>query len=293
MELVDDARDTYDVEVKDGAGKPVYHGTFSPKVVDREYLDKFPGWAKVEVTTGWIAAKVDGQQAVDARIATDPERFWDYYQGKVLPKVYDHVMKVTGNRPTTDKQPFFRDLDIEVWMSEPDYRIGVDEEQISSLEALHEDLYFVTLDFFSAMGRTLTRQRIGAPGKILPIIHPTRAGKPGQARILYAANAATGPRLELTFKETGVEKPATVTRPFTKIDTTVPQAIRAVVSADRVSEIELQVDAANDREAAGPWTRSTTSPACRQPGCTARTCRSTTSIASASPSACATRARAA
>jgi len=250
LELVDEARDTYGIEVKDAAGKVMYRGAFSPKVVDREYLDKFPGWAKVEVTTGWIAATIDGQQAVDARIATDPERFWDYYQSKVLPRIYDHVMRVTGNRPTTDKQPFFRDLDIEVWMSEPDYRIGIDEEQISSLEALHEDLYFVTLDFFAAMGRTISRQRIGAPGKILPTIHPARAGKPAQARILYAANAATGARLEITFKEQGVEKPATVTRPFTRIDTTAPQAVRAVVSADRVREIELQVEAASDREAA-------------------------------------------
>jgi len=249
LELVDEARDTYGIEVKDAAGKVMYRDAFSPTVVDREYLDKFPGWAKVEVTTGWIAATIDGQQAVHARIATDPERFWDYYQAKVLPRIYDHVMRVTGNRPTTDKQPFFRDLDIEVWMSEPDYRIGIDEEQISSLEALHEDLYFVTLDFFAAMGRTISRQRIGAPGKILPIIHPTRAGKPGQARILYAANAATGARLEITFKEQGVEKPATVTRPFTRIDTTAPQAVRAVVSADRVREIELQVEAASDREA--------------------------------------------
>src|SRR5205085_2146455 len=83
-------------------------------------------------TTGWISATVDGQSAVDARIETDPERFWDIYQGKTLPKIYDNVMKITGNRPTADKQPFHRDLDIEVWMSEPDFRIGVDEEQASA-----------------------------------------------------------------------------------------------------------------------------------------------------------------
>ena len=35
-------------------------GTFSPKFVEREYLDKFPGWSRVEVTTGWLTARVDG-----------------------------------------------------------------------------------------------------------------------------------------------------------------------------------------------------------------------------------------
>ena len=89
-------------------------------------------------------------------IATDPERFWDVYQQKELPKVYDYVMRTTGNRPTADKQPYHRDFDIEVWMSEPDFKIGVDQELVSSLESLHEDLYFDTLDFFVAMGRSLS-----------------------------------------------------------------------------------------------------------------------------------------
>jgi hypothetical protein len=121
--------------------------------------------------------------AVDARIKTDPERFWDHYQSGVLPKIYDHVMKVTENRPLPDKQPFHRDLDVEVWMSEPDYRLGIDEELISSLESLHEDLYFVTLDFFDALGRTTTRRRLAAPGKIFPIVHPDRPGQAGRVHV--------------------------------------------------------------------------------------------------------------
>ena len=46
--------------------------------VEREYLDKFPGWSRVVVTTGWLSASVDGASVVDERIATDPERFWDH-----------------------------------------------------------------------------------------------------------------------------------------------------------------------------------------------------------------------
>ena len=187
MELVDDPKDIYTVEATDAAGKVVYRAAFSPKTVEREYLDKFPGWSRVDRHDG-LAVGVGRrrQSAVDQRIATDPERFWDYYQSKVLPRIYDYVMKVTDNRPLPDKQPFHRDLDIEVWMSEPDFRIGVDEELMSSLEALHEDLYFVTLDFFDALGRTTTRRRLAAPGKIFPIIHPDRPGKPGEVKVHYA-----------------------------------------------------------------------------------------------------------
>ncbi len=249
LELVDNPKEIYSLQATDAAGKSIFQASFSPKIVEREYLEKFPGWSRVEVTTGWLRASVDGQTVTDARIETDPERFWDHYQQVVLPKIYDNVMKVTDNRPMPDKQPFHRDLDIEAWLSEPDFRIGVDEEQISSIESLHEDLYFVTLDFFDALGRTTTRRRLAAPGKIFPIMHPSREGKPGEVRIHYAGNASATARLEFTYREKGVEKPVRVTRQLTKIDTTAPAALRAVVRADRVSEIELRVDAKDDREA--------------------------------------------
>jgi hypothetical protein len=250
LELVDEATDIYTVEALDAAGTVVQRATFSPKFVEREYLDKFPGWSRVEVTTGWLFASVDGATVSDVRIATDPERFWDVYQSKMLPRIYDHVMKVTDNRPTPAKQPFHRDLDIEIRMSEPNFRIGVDEEQISSTESLHEDLYFVTLDFFNALGRTTVKQRLAAPGKIFPIVHPERRGQAGTVRVLYAGNAATESRLEVSYREEGVERPGRIARELSKVDATPPTVLRAVVRGDGVSEVELHVDAKNDREAA-------------------------------------------
>jgi hypothetical protein len=250
LELADEAKDIYSLEAYDGSGKVLYRGAFSPKFVEREYLDKFPGWSRVQVTTGWITASVDGVTAADERIATDPERFWDYYQSKVLARIYDHVMKTTDNKPLPDKQPFHRDLNMEVWMSEPDFRIGIDEELISSLEALHEDLYFVTLDFFDALGRTTVKRRLSSPGMIYPIIHPDRSGQAGQARILYAGNASPKARLEVSYKEKGIEKPVRVARELARIDASAPVVGRIVVRPDKVRELELQVEAKDDREAA-------------------------------------------
>ena len=249
VELVADPTEIYTVEAVDAAGRIIYRAAFSPKTVEREYLDKFPGWSRVVVTTGWLSASVDGASVVDRRIATDPERFWDHYQSVVLPRIYDNVMKVTENRPLPDKQPFHRDLDIDVWMSEPDFRTGVDEELVSSLEALHEDLYFVTLDFFDALGRTTTRRRLAGPGKIFPIIHPDRPGQPGEVKVHYAGNASTKPKLEIAYKEKNVERPTRISRDLTRIDTTAAAVNRAVARADRVAELDLDVEAKDDREA--------------------------------------------
>lgn len=249
LELVDSPSDIYTVEALDGGGKVISRQTFSPTFVEREYLEKFPGWSRVHVTTGWLRAQVNGKVVADTRIQTDPERFWDHYQTVVLPKIYDHVMKITDGKPMPDKQPFHRDLDVEVWMSEPDFRIGVDEEQVSSLESLHEDLYFVTLDFFDALGRTTTKRRLAGPGKIFPIIHPDQPGKPGRVHVLYAGNASTKPRLDVVYREKGVDKPVRLSRDLGKIETTAPRVMRAVVRADAVSELELEVEAKDDREA--------------------------------------------
>ncbi|MEI7782707.1 MAG: FMN-binding glutamate synthase family protein, partial [Planctomycetota bacterium] len=89
------------------------------------------------------------------------------------------------------------------------------------------------LDFFSAMGRTLTKNRLNAPGKVFPIIHPSRAGKPGQARILYAGNASTKARLDVTYKEKGTDAPTQVSRELPRIETSAPTVVRAVVRDDR------------------------------------------------------------
>ena len=71
VELVDNPKDTYTVEATDAAGKVILHTAFTPKTVEREYLDKFPGWSRVIVTTGWLSASVDGTVC---RRSTDRDR---------------------------------------------------------------------------------------------------------------------------------------------------------------------------------------------------------------------------
>src|SRR5262249_6774557 len=82
----------YEVVVKDRAGTEILRRTFEPKIVERAFFDRFPDYERVRVTTGWVKADVAGKTTVDERIATDPERFWDHFQARTLPALYDHVM---------------------------------------------------------------------------------------------------------------------------------------------------------------------------------------------------------
>ena len=183
------------------------------------------------------------QSAVDARIATDPERFWDHYQSKVLPRIYDNVMKVTDNRPLPDKQPFHRDLDIEVWMSEPDFRIGVDEELVSSLEV-------------AARGSLLRHARLlrrarphddaarGSPRRARSSRSstPIARGKAGQVAVLYAGNASTKPQIEICLQGKGRRAADARRRELAKIDTSPP-----LVAPSRRRARSRQRDRAADR----------------------------------------------
>lgn len=165
-------------------GKVLWRDSFEISHAERLYLDAFPEAGKVHPPTGlmrWNATKDGGAGARgvsergEVRIASDSERFWDYFQSKVLPAVTERVLTAgagsKGSAPWPEDQPFFRRLDVHVWLSEPDDALGVREERLSPLEALHEDIYFVALDHFAHLGRQLVGAPYRSPGLIIPWIH--------------------------------------------------------------------------------------------------------------------------
>ena len=182
---------TYAAVARDVHGNIVAASTFSPRSYARPYLTNAPTEGLVEVTTGAVIARQGRRILCDETLPTDLDQFWDHYQASVLPRVYALIASETGGVPTAEAQPFFAGLDIEVWCSEPNESLGVREELLSSAEALHEDLYFGTLDAIAALGTvappagTLAPAQAGAldaPGAIRPFVHIVPGAAPG-ARI--------------------------------------------------------------------------------------------------------------
>ncbi len=218
--------DTYSLTARDAAGRVLLEDGFSPAVYQRPYLEAFPD-TKVDVTTGWIRATVDGASLVDERLPTDLDRIWDHYQHSTLAQVHDHVKSTTGGKPTSDKAPFFHTLRVEVQASEPDFKLGIDEEHVSSLESLHDSVYFDTMDFFyevveSAADNDAVAPRSLAAGNILPWIHPERRGQAPSVSMSYAGFASKESKLVVTYQESGEDEqtitrslsPETVPRPY-------------------------------------------------------------------------------
>ena len=232
----------YEVVATGAGGAEILRRTFEPKFVERPFFDRFPDYERVRVTTGWIKADIGGRSIADERIETDPERFWDRFQSKTLPAMYDHVMALGRGKPRAEDAPFFGELTVDLTMSEPEYRLPVDQEQISSLEAIHEELYFNTIHFFDVMGRFTRGAGLAYPGRVIPIMHPTSDGKPGRARITVTGFDAPRPSVVVQYVErNGRRGEARLDIP--KIAVERPQTIAATVAAghDGVERLDLRV----------------------------------------------------
>ena len=160
--------------------------TFEYKVrySERPYLDEYKSMGKVHPSTGYIKVVKNNKILIDKRIKTDLENIWDIYQGEVLPECLEFAKKKTDNQVNTKNQPFFAQLRLDITASEPEKKLTCREDMISSLNSLHEDLYFVGSDYFKNYGVKNNKEIIDAPGLILPVLK-TKEGKPEFKVTLY------------------------------------------------------------------------------------------------------------
>lgn len=154
-----------------GQDESCWEDTYKAWYSECPYLDEYPGMGKVHPSTGFVQVTVNGEEKLCRRIRTDLEEIWDTYQKQVLPDCREYLENKYGKEICADCQPLFQELRLEVTVSEPDERTGSREDLISSLDALHEDLYFTGSDYFKNFGLTKAGEMLDAPGLILPVIH--------------------------------------------------------------------------------------------------------------------------
>ncbi len=177
----------YRVEARDRAGRVALAETFTPLFEERPFFRRFPSWGAAPVPMAGFVVRRDGREVERVAVPTDMGAVWDVYQAEVIPALEEQIRKAAGGKPTPDKQPFFRRLTAELAASEPDERLGLDEEHVSALEAFHEDFYFLTLEFVNHIlekdaakepeGGYFRANPFAAPGNVLPLVTRGPAGK--------------------------------------------------------------------------------------------------------------------
>jgi hypothetical protein len=235
---------TYQVRVTDPTGRELLSDTFDPKWLIRPFFDRFTDYEHVRITTGWMTASSGERTLVDERIATDPETFWDYFQSDVLPAIYDYVMGRHEGLPRGGAidAPFFGELSVELEMSEPNYRLDLDNEAHSTLDALHEEIYFGTLEFFDVLGRNSRGQALTFPGRVIPRLRPATEGGPTRSSVRVTGFATSRPAVVVRYEEASGDT-GVVRLDIPKTTLARPSARRARVRVGQpgLSELALRV----------------------------------------------------
>ncbi len=211
FELKPEPDPVYEVKAFDPAGNLIFEDNFTPAIRTIPFWKILPEWGQVKVSTCWLRLRTRGKTLVEEKFPCDLENFWSFYQEEVIPALHQHVMKKTGQRPTTAKQPYFKQLSVEIRASEPDYRLNLDEEMVSSLEAIHDEIYFDTLDYLRGItdielperDATEDTSRLSAPGNVMPVIYPSEEGKPLKVKVKLEDWKAATPAGVLSWKEKG------------------------------------------------------------------------------------------
>lgn len=173
--------ETYRADILDVNGVVVATHIFEPLWIEQPFLSKFPHLGLAHPPTGGVRAE-QGEFVIERRVATDPERIWQHLQDAVLPAVAAELRARHAESWPAVEEPLFATLELEVAASEPDERLAIDEERVSPLEALHEDLHFGPLEFFAAWGETERGTPFLSPGQVVPRIH-ARSGRGAEVAV--------------------------------------------------------------------------------------------------------------
>ncbi len=180
---------TYRVHAFDAAGKEILTREFKVSTVMQPYNGVVPRYEDVQVETGWVHLEAAGKVALNERIKTDIEEFWDHYQNKTLPRVYQFVMSQAKGELRAEYLPPFDSLTLDIHMSEPDYSLDLDKERISTLEALQEDTFYSTDELHQHDRRSRNRpaDRLHRPHHSDRAPLGRRQGRPRAHRVLWEA----------------------------------------------------------------------------------------------------------
>lgn len=240
MEMVEAQSEVYVLEARDAAGVLLYSSSFSPHLRERNRSEGPAPSYRVQIETGRIEARVANQVVADSLIETDMERVRNAYVQALLPGVTSRVQALAAARTSPSAAPLFRDLTLELSVSEPDYDLGVGGQHLSSVEALGGELTSATYEAFGKAG-------LRSAGRIIPIIR-ARSDQPSQLDVVLTRNAASGGRIEIAYQTRGTAEPVVVARDLAPLAVDQVQITRIRAYAEGLRDVELRVSAAPETE---------------------------------------------
>ena len=161
----------YDVDLRYADGREIQSRVFA-----LNQLGHAPDGVAELSPTGWLRVRdAAGETRVDAAQATE-------YQ-----LAFRAAVDAVRNHAWGAHEPYFERLEIRVDLPGIDFALPVDEEIVSTYEALHEDLYFSLLEHFQQHSGRPPGDRGLQPGQIIPDVRR----HDGAARVRISVEAFT------------------------------------------------------------------------------------------------------
>lgn len=192
---------TYRVEAYGEGDKELLTRDFTVHTAVQPYSGQFPEYDHVQVDTGWVKLESGGKDILDERVKTDTEMFWEHYQNVTLPRIFQFIMAQNDGEPKLEYQPLFDTLRMKIHLSEPDYNLGLDHERISSLEALQEDTFYSTQNFFYMLGTLDSTGIFDYMGRVIPVVYPATDGEDGKVQIEFYAKDGPHPLVTMHWTD--------------------------------------------------------------------------------------------
>lgn len=167
----------YEATARDSGGCVLFREGLSPRVAVFPYLPGAPELGHVHPTTAGVMLQQEERVVLDASIPTDREWFWQIFQSRWLPDLEATMVERLKTLSGSGERAFWENISIRVSIEETDTRLGLGEERIAPLEALHEDLYFVLLQWFTSFANRRDLPPSLQFGRIMPKVK-ARAGTP-------------------------------------------------------------------------------------------------------------------
>lgn len=181
-EAISEAPARYEVQVQRTSGDQETYMVAAP---NRHHLDHV-GEAQYS-PCGWLRLTSPQGEVTEAAIETDYEA------------LFKAAMRALSSTRWQAESPYFEELNFTVHLPCGDRRLEWDDEHISLAEALHEELYFSTLEYFQRhAGLALGDRRI-QPGQIVPEVL-TKGDVPSLSISLRPLDASSPRRLAVTLE---------------------------------------------------------------------------------------------
>ena len=177
-------KSVYEIRALNSKREIIFKSGFSPAWTAFRYLPQEPELGFVHPTTGGIKLRQGDRVILDDNLQTDREIFWRLFQEKWLPLLERHMNRRIKEEFFHGQTAFWEEIRLDVSINETDERLPLGDERICPMEALHEDLYFVLLEAFSAFSK-----RHGLPdtlrlGRIVPRVRSKAKGGVPFARLV-------------------------------------------------------------------------------------------------------------